>query len=71
MKLEHDNTYEWTVGLAQGWGVGTHTFASRAKGGNVQVDFHCRLAGHSLSRPAFSGWIPPSQGIPALGPELS
>ena len=29
--------------LARGWGAGPWTFAGRAKRGNVQIDFHCRI----------------------------
>lgn len=46
-KLEYDDTYEGTVMLARGWGAGT--FASCAKRGNAQVEFHERLKGYSLS----------------------
>ena len=47
-KFKYDGTYEGTVMFARSWGAGT--FASRAKGGNAQVEFHDRLKGYSLSR---------------------
>jgi hypothetical protein len=47
--------------LRRGWGAGTSTFAGRAKGGNVQVDFHDRLKGYSLSRRVQTIGYPRSQ----------
>jgi hypothetical protein len=47
--------------LGRNWGAGTSTFAGRAKGGNVQVDFHDRLKGYSLSRRVQTIGYPRSQ----------